>query len=125
MKLADSKTGSRIVWLGDEARNVFDRFTRGRGDERVFFNPKYGAKISLPWFWKGVCTQAGVRSARLHDIRHKFASHGATMSETLPMIGKLLGHASVDSAVRYAHLDDADVMGACDRIGDLIAAMAA
>ena len=44
---------------------------------------------------------------RLHDLRHTFASHAAMQAETLPMIGKLLGHASVQSTSRYAHLDDA------------------
>jgi hypothetical protein len=39
------------------------------------------------------------------------------------MIGELLGHARLDSTPRYAHLDDADVIEACKRIGDLIAAM--
>jgi len=41
------------------------------------------------------------------------------MSETLPRIGKLLGHAWLNSTARYAHLNDADVIEACNRIGDL------
>jgi hypothetical protein len=37
------------------------------------------------------------------------------------MIGKLLGHARLQSTSRYAHLDDGHVLGAAERIGQLIA----
>jgi len=40
---------------------------------------------------------------RLHDLRHSFASHAAARSETLPMIGKLLGHSRLQTTSRYAH----------------------
>jgi hypothetical protein len=36
------------------------------------------------------------------------------------MIGKLLGHAKLQSAARYAHLDDAPLLDAAERIGKLI-----
>jgi site-specific recombinase XerC len=58
---------------------------------------------------------------RLHDLRHTFTSHVAARSETLPMIGKLLGHAKLHTISRYAHLDDRHVCDAADRVGDLIA----
>lgn len=37
------------------------------------------------------------------------------------MIGKLLGHARLQSTSRYAHLDDAPLLDAAERIGNLIA----
>jgi hypothetical protein len=37
------------------------------------------------------------------------------------MIGKLLGHAKLQTTSRYAHLDDGHVLDAAMRIGDLIA----
>lgn len=47
------------------------------------------------------------------------------MSETLPMIGKLLGHSRIGSTGRYAHLDDQQVLDAAEQIGACIdAAMA-
>ena len=52
--------------------------------------------------------------------RYSFASHAAAHSETLPIIGKLLGHADVRTPTRYAHLDDGHVIQAAQRIGDLI-----
>ncbi|KAH2842309.1 hypothetical protein KXW36_000676, partial [Aspergillus fumigatus] len=64
-----------------------------------------------------VRSAAGLNHVRLHDLRHNFASHAASMSETLPMIAKLLGHADIKMTARYAHLDDASVMEACEAIG--------
>ena len=45
------------------------------------------------------------------------------MSETLPMIGKLLGHRKIESTARYAHLDDADVVVHAETVGARILAM--
>ncbi len=60
---------------------------------------------------------------RIHDLRHTFASHAAMNKETLPMIGRLLGHASVKSTARYAHLDDDHVLEAAEQIGAVIERM--
>jgi integrase len=59
---------------------------------------------------------AGLRDFR-HDLRHTFASHAAKGRESLPMIGKLLGHRCIKSTARYAHLDDAHLIDAADEIG--------
>ena len=72
-------------------------------------------------FWLKVRAEANLPGVRLHDLRHSFASHAAARSETLPMIGKLLGHAKLQTTSRYAHLDDGHVVDAANRIGDLIA----
>ena len=37
------------------------------------------------------------------------------------MIGRLLGHANVQTTARYAHLDDDHLLEAAQRIGDAIA----
>ena len=42
------------------------------------------------------------------------------MSETLPMIGKLLGHRKVSSTARYAHMDDRSTLSAAEAIGETI-----
>lgn len=57
---------------------------------------------------------------RIHDLRQSFASHAAAHSVTLPMIGKLMGHADLRTTTRYAHLDDGNVIEAAQHIGDQI-----
>jgi integrase len=41
--------------------------------------------------------------------------------ESLPMIGKLLGHKQVQTTARYAHLADDPVHAAAGRVGGAIA----
>jgi integrase len=60
---------------------------------------------------------------RLHDLRHTFASHAAMNKETLPMIGRLLGHSNPQSTARYAHLGDDHLLDAAEQIGATIERM--
>jgi site-specific recombinase XerD len=59
---------------------------------------------------------------RLHDLRHSFASVGATVGLSLPMIGKMLGHNHAATTQRYVHLAADPVKEAVDRVGERIAA---
>ena len=45
-----------------------------------------------------------LHDVRLHDLRHSYASHALALGESLSMIGKLLGHTSMGTTARYAHL---------------------
>ena len=120
--LTDSKTGPRTVWLGEEARMLLAALPRRKDHLEVFWNPKTRKPVkSLGSFWEKVKRDANLKNVRLHDLRHSFASHAAARSETLPMIGKLLGHSHVTTTARYAHLDDGQVIEASQRIGDLLA----
>ena len=42
--------------------------------------------------------------------------------ENLPLVGKLLGHRRHRTTAGYAHLVDAHLVGAAEKIGNLIAA---
>tara|TARA_R110002096_G_scaffold435828_1_gene663695 strand:- start:1679 stop:3064 length:1386 start_codon:yes stop_codon:yes gene_type:complete len=59
----------------------------------------------------------GLQDVRLHDLRHSFASVAAMGGMSLPMIGKLLGHAQATTTARYAHLADDPVKAANEAIG--------
>ena len=118
IKLADAKAGPRTVWLSLEARRVIDALPRPA--KGVWLFQGRNGQISdnvLDKVWREVKREADLTGLRLHDLRHTFASHAAQRSETLPMIGKLLGHASLTSTARYAHLDDASVRAANEQIG--------
>ena len=119
--LADSKTGARTVWLGTEARAIIDRQPRSRRAEYVFEFTAQNCRHRLDEFWRELRAEAGLPGVRLHDLRHSYASFAARGSETLPMIGKLLGHRKVSSTARYTHLDDGAALVAANRIGEQIA----
>ena len=47
--------------------------------------------------WDLICERAGLEDARLHDCRHSYASRALALGESLPMIGRLLGHTQVET----------------------------
>ena len=59
---------------------------------------------------------AGLHGLRLHDLRHSFASVGASSGLGLPIIGKLLGHTQAATTQRYAHLADGPLRKASEAI---------
>jgi integrase len=65
----------------------------------------------------------GLADVRIHDLRHSFASGAVALGESLPMIGKLLGHTQVQTTARYAHLAADPVKTAAERVSSNIAAL--
>jgi integrase len=54
--------------------------------------------------WRAAKKRAGIEDFRFHDLRHTAASYLAQNGLSLPQIGHVLGHKSVASTARYAHL---------------------
>ncbi|ATW05728.1 tyrosine-type recombinase/integrase [Sphingorhabdus sp. YGSMI21] len=124
IKLRHGKTGPRMVWLGNEARAIIDTIPRYEKIPWMFWNTPYRRPMrAIDTFWRQFREQAGLPGLRVHDLRHTFASHAAMNKETLPMIGRLLGHASVQSTARYAHMDDEHVLDAAGQIGAAVEKM--
>ncbi|WP_422343431.1 tyrosine-type recombinase/integrase [Parasphingorhabdus sp.] len=123
LKLEDSKTGPRIVWLGKDAQALIASIPRQKGNVRVFPMEQKRPGNTVGCFWAKLREEIGLKDARLHDLRHNYASYAARESETLPMIGKLLGHSAINSTQRYAHLDDVTLLRSIERIGNVIASV--
>ena len=125
LRLDDSKTGQKVVPLGAPALEVLDSIPRVQGSPFVLPASKgSGHFVGLPKIWQRIRERADLPGVRLHDARHSFASVGASGGMSLPIVGKLLGHASPGTTARYAHLSDDPVRAAADQIsGDIAAAM--
>jgi integrase len=72
---------------------------------------------------QGIDLPTGLVDVRIHDLRHSFASGAVALGESLPMIGKLLGHTQVQTTARYAHLAANPVKAAAERVSSNIAAL--
>ena len=71
-------------------------------------------------FWQRLRGRVGLNDARVHDLRHTFASVAVSHGQSLPMIGRLLGHTQVQTTARYAHLANQPIMHAANDISELI-----
>ena len=116
--LRDSKTGPRTVWLSGAARKVIEGIPR----TRAWIFPAKSANQSrgrhwLDSFWQRVRADADLRDARLHDVRHTYASFALRHGESVLAIGRLLGHANPETTLKYTHLADAMVRDAVETVG--------
>ena len=90
-------------------------------DPRVFPGQGTGRpQADLKHFWAGVCKDAEIVDARIHDLRHTYASVLASSGQTLPVIGQLLGHTNPVTTSRYAHLMDDPLRRATERAAMII-----
>ncbi|MFN0191843.1 MAG: tyrosine-type recombinase/integrase [Aestuariivirga sp.] len=123
LRLADSKTGAKVIPLGPPALAILSLVERVDGSPFVFPAEAGGRKFQgTDKIWRKVRAAAKLPDVRLHDLRHSFASAGLLSGDTLPIIGRLLGHADVKTTARYAHLADDPLKAAATRISKTIAA---
>lgn len=84
------------------------------------FRPPLGAPMRLEAVNELVaaaCRRAGVHPAlRPHQLRHAFASNVLDAGGTLDEVQELLGHASADSTMIYAHPDPGRLRAAVDAV---------
>jgi integrase len=117
LRLPDSKTGAKVVHIGQPAIEVLESIEHFDQNPWVIVGIKPGANLTdLQPFWQRVRARAGLKDARIHDLRHTFASIAVAAGQGLPMIGKLLGHTQVQTTHRYAHLASDPVKRAADAI---------
>lgn len=81
---------------------IFDR-----GDDRVMLFRKY---------WEAALKEAKLDGLHFHDLRHDAASQLVMSGATLHEVAEILGHRSMQSTKRYAHLSHEHKRGVADRI---------
>ncbi len=121
LHLRDSKTGPRTVWLSSPAREVLaglPRTSRWIFPSRRTDGPV--SKSSLEEFWRRVRSGGGLADVRLHDARHTYASIAIMDGETVPVIGRLLGHNDVGTTLGYTHLAETVMRDAADAMAAVL-----
>jgi integrase len=123
LRLSDSKTGGQIIHLSPPELAVLEGIEQLESNPYVIVGRGSGAHlVNLRKPWGRIRAQASLPNVRLHDLQHSFASIGAALGLSLPIIGKILGHNHAATTQRYAHLAADPVKEAVDKISETIAA---
>ncbi len=123
LRLPDSKTGEKLIRLSEPAVAVFKAVPRLAGNPYVIVGNRPGQHlVNIQKPWARLREKAGLSDVRLHDLRHSFASIIASGGGSLQKIGELLGHKSIQTTMRYAHLFDAPVRQLNEEAGSAISA---
>jgi integrase len=122
LRLPESKTGKKVVYLASPALEVFAKAERVDGNPHVIVGKRPRAHlVNLQKPWRRIRAMAGLRDVRIHDLRHSFASMAAAGGLSLPLIGALLGHSQPQTTQRYAHLTADPIRRAADITSSSIA----
>jgi integrase len=93
----------RIIPLTDHAKDILERLPRLSTCPHVFFNPKTRERYkSINREWNRLRRSAGVPHARIHDLRHTFATYTRESGMSREDRMAIMGHSSQDSHAHYA-----------------------
>ncbi|MFW5827486.1 MAG: site-specific tyrosine recombinase [Alkalispirochaeta sp.] len=108
----------RLIPLGEEAVLWLQRYLdEGRPklarilSERAVFLNRRGTRLSRKGMWKRFheLTQAVGIDAKVHTLRHSFATHLLEGGADLRSVQELLGHADIGTTQIYTHIDTEDL----------------
>src|SRR5688572_27465117 len=114
--LPDSKTGPRTLYFSKPAASILER---RRGCDRVYVLPGHRRNTPLRGLqraWARCCERAGLKNARVHDLRRTFAALVLRSGYSLFCVGELLGHRDERTTRAYSHLDDSILREATDSV---------
>ena len=115
--------GAKIIPLNAPAQELLANLPRQEGNPYVIVGEVPGKHlINLQKPWRRIRALADLDDVRIHDLRHSFASFAVGAGLSLPIIGGLLGHKSVQTTARYAHLAHDPLKQASDLVGTVITA---
>ena len=103
----DAKSGNtRYIPLNDEAFSTLVTWCNQTSRMGLVFpSPVTGVRLdNIRKSWTSLRKLANIQNFRFHDCRHHFASKLVMASVDLNTVRELLGHASMDMTLRYAHL---------------------
>jgi integrase len=126
LRLRDSKTGTKVIWLSGAARAVIEAQDPMLGNPYVFPSPRRPGKPlhDMKGVWQRIRKRSKLDDVRIHDLRHAFAATAAAGGLSLTQIGQLLGHRSAQTTKRYAELLDNPAKQAAEKVGSIIARQA-
>jgi integrase len=115
-----TKTEHRVP-LSDAACQLLQDVREESGKAEYVFPDCAAKPHRLYDAWADLCEAAKLSDARIHDLRHTYASVLVSAGLSLPIIGALLGHTQPATTARYAHLFDDPLRKATEQAAAIIA----
>lgn len=103
-----TKSGkARHVALNDVAKDILVNIQREADSPWVFPGKNPSKPVNnINNAWQRALKLAGIGHARIHDLRHQFATSAVKAGVSLYNVQGLLGHANSSTTQRYAHHTD-------------------
>lgn len=111
---------SHRVPLSQAACLLLTEMQRAAESEYLFPARRTPHRLDIDDAWNLLRDAANIPDARLHDLRHTYASVLASSGLSLPIIGALLGHTTAQTTMRYSHLFDDPLRAATERASAII-----
>lgn len=118
--LEETKNGERrTVRLFGHARELMGKLYEERQPGQLFFfpSPRDPAKpVDFRYSWEMALEKAAIPNFCFHDLRHSAASYLAMQGATLMDIKEILGHKTIQTTQKYAHLTEGHTAGQIQRM---------
>ena len=123
-RLADTKTGARILQLPPPALEILAGLHREKDNPYVIAGRRRGTHlVGLNHIWQRIRLSAGLDGLHIHDLRHSFATIAVSGGSSLRLIGAVLGHRSMAATERYAHAAPDPTRAVAEKVSGEIAAL--
>ncbi|MCK4824974.1 site-specific integrase [bacterium] len=117
--LHDTKNGERReVYMNDIVRRTVSGVSKHPGSEYVFCGEDGKPYRDVRRSFLSALKKSGIVDFKFHDLRHTFASQLVMSGVDLRTVMELLGHKSLDMALRYSHLSPDHKKKAIDALGN-------
>lgn len=117
-----NKSGTtHYVPLSTGAITLLRNTERVEGVDHIFFNPDtLQPYVNIFHAWNKVRKLAGIEDIRLHDLRHSYASFLVNQGRSIYEVQKILGHSTVKTTQRYAHLSNETLLAATNSVAQYV-----
>jgi integrase len=121
IRIVQSKTGTALVLPMSEALEGVLRRASQDGDSPSVFPQGTARPRRFGWvrtdFQKAIAA-AGLEGTRMHDLRHTAATQLRRLGCDLSVVQQLLGHRTIRTTQRYAHVHPTELREAMDKLGE-------
>jgi len=118
LSLPDTKTGARVVQLGDEVRIILRQIKSHPEAHKiwVFPNETRQGPLKHPYnCWDDVVKETGLKGLRMHDLRHTYATYSLMSGANIKEVQQMLGHRTLRTSERYLGMFDETIRAAQSR----------